>query len=142
MEEKINVLLFCEKQEELLSKILLVFTRKKLKINHFGVDFCEDTLLYKINICYWDYPSNSNNMIALLERIIEVFRCYSHLQIEEVDHQILLFKIPVFQKEKLTHYPISYLFQEKDQWICCGKIPLAHFHSLQNTLTQSKVPFN
>lgn len=142
MKEKITLTLFCEKEETLISKIVLIFTRKKIKIDHFCVNNCEQTLLYKIKIGYWDQPSNNNNMVALLERIIEVFCCYSQNQKELETHQILLFKIPIIHKKQNTRFPIFYLFQEKEHWICCGKIANEHFYTLQNTLTQSTLQFN
>ncbi|OAZ02779.1 hypothetical protein [Flavobacterium succinicans] len=142
MKEKITLTLFCEKEATLISKIVLIFTRKKIKIDHFCVDSCEQTLLYKIRIGYWDHPSNTNNMVALLERIIEVFSCYSQNQEELETHQIKLFKIPILHKDQITHFPVSFLFQEKEYWICCGKIINEHFYALQNTLKKSTLQFN
>lgn len=142
MKEKITLTLFCEKEATLISKIALIFTRKKLQIDHFLVDFCEDTSLYKISIDYWDDETNSKTIVAILERIIEVFCCYSQNQIELETHQIILFKIPTTHKDQITHYPISFLFQEKEQWICCGKIANEYFYALQNTLKKSTLQFN
>ncbi|MCZ8229563.1 hypothetical protein [Flavobacterium sp.] len=142
MKEKITLTLFCEKEETLISKIVLIFTRKKIKIDHFCVNNCEQTLLYKISIGYWDDETNSKTIVAILERIIEVFCCYSQNQKELETHQILLFKIPIILKKQITRFPIYYLFQEKEYWICCGKIANEHFYTLQNTLTQSTLQFN
>ncbi|WP_158729654.1 MULTISPECIES: hypothetical protein [unclassified Flavobacterium] len=142
MKEKITLTLFCEKEETLISKIVLVFTRKKLKIDHFWVDFCEHTSVYKISIAYWDDETNSKTIVAILERIIEVFCCYTQNQKELETHQILLFKIPIIHNDQITQFPISYLFQEKEHWICGGKITNEHFYALQNTLTQAKLEFN
>ncbi|MEM0577899.1 hypothetical protein [Flavobacterium polysaccharolyticum] len=142
MKEKITLTLFCEKEESLISKIVLIFTRKKLQIDHFWVEYCEDTFVYKIRVGYWDHDSNSKTMLALLERIIEVFCCYTQNQKELETHQIILFKIPIPHKDQITHFPISYLFQEKEHWICCGKITNEYFYALQNTLTQAILQFN
>ncbi|MFY8111386.1 MAG: hypothetical protein ACOVKP_05190 [Flavobacterium sp.] len=142
MKEKITLTLFCEKEATLISKIVLIFTRKKIKIDHFCVNNCEQTLLYKISIGYWDDETNSKTIVAILERIIEVFCCYSQNQKELETHQILLFKIPIILKKQITRFPIYYLFQEKEYWICCGKIANEHFYTLQNTLTQSTLQFN
>lgn len=142
MKEKITLTLFCEKEATLISKIVLIFTRKKLQIDHFWVDICEHTSLYKIRIDYWDDETNSKTIVAILERIIEVFCCYTQNEKELETHQILLFKIPIIHKKQITRFPISYLFQEKEHWICCGKIANEHFYTLQNTLTQSSLQFN
>lgn len=142
MKEKITVTLFCEKEATLISKIILVFTRKKIKIDHFWVDFCEFTSLYKIRIGYWDNETNSKTIVAILERIIEVFCCFSQNQKELETHTIILFKIPILHKDQITQFPISYLFQEKEHWICGGKITNEHFYALQNTLTQAILEFN
>ena len=142
MKEKITVTLFCEKEEILISKIVLIFTRKKIKIDHFRVDVCEHTLLYKIQIAFWEHETNSKTIVALLERVIEVFGCYSQNQKELETHQITLFKTPIIHKNLFAPYPLSYLFQEDNHWICCGRIPNEQFYELQNTLKQSTLQFN
>lgn len=142
MKEKITLTLFCEKEATLISKIVLIFTRKKLQIDHFWVDFCEHTSLYKISIGYWDDETNSKTIVAILERIIEVFCCYTQNQEELETHQIILFKIPTLDREQTTYYPISFLFQEKEHWICCSKIINEHYYALQNTLKKSTLEFN
>nr|WP_315158474.1 hypothetical protein [uncultured Flavobacterium sp.] len=142
MKEKITLTLFCEKEATLISKIVLIFTRKKLQIDHFWVDFCERTSLYKISIGYWDDETNSKTIVAILERIIEVFCCYTQNEKELETHQIILFKIPTLDREQTTYYPISFLFQEKEHWICCGKITNEHYYALQNTLKKSTLEFN
>lgn len=142
MKEKITLTLFCEKEATLISKIVLIFTRKKLQIDHFWADFCERTSLYKISIGYWDDETNSKTIVAILERIIEVFCCYTQNEKELETHQIILFKIPTLDREQTTYYPISFLFQEKEHWICCGKITNEHYYALQNTLKKSTLEFN
>lgn len=122
MKEKITITLFCEKQEELISKIALVFTRKKIKINHFSVDLCENTLLYKVKICICDYIDNLYTITSSLKRIIEVFSVYSLDIYEQKTHQIMLLKIPAIHKSQYSNYPITYLFQENEDWICSAKI--------------------
>ena len=142
MKEKITLTLFCEKEATLISKIVLIFTRKKLQIDHFWVDICEHTSLYKIRIDYWNDETNSKTIVAILERIIEVFCCYTQNEKELETHQILLFKIPTIDREQTTYYPISFLFHEKEHWICSSKITNEQYYKLQNTLKKSTLQFN
>lgn len=113
MKEKITLTLFCEKEATLISKIVLIFTRKKLQIDHFWVDICEHTSLYKIRIDYWDDETNSKTIVAILERIIEVFCCYTQNEKELETHQILLFKIPIIHKNKLHDFLFLTYFKKK-----------------------------
>ncbi|WP_348823463.1 hypothetical protein [Flavobacterium aestuarii] len=99
MKQEFTITLFSEKQEGLINKVVLILTRRKTNIYSFTVFFCKTVNLYRFTITLIETESAVQNLVHQMEKIIEVFKCYSQTETELSTHQILLLKFLNFDEK-------------------------------------------
>lgn len=124
MQQEFTITLFSEKQEGLINKVALIFTRRKININSFSVVFCKTVNLYRFTITFTETEEAVQNIVYQMEKVIEVFKCYLQTEAELSTHQILLLKFPNSdEKEKQVTSIINafQIIQENDYCVYTSK---------------------
>ncbi|MBB4802630.1 acetolactate synthase-1/3 small subunit [Flavobacterium nitrogenifigens] len=105
MKEQHTLTIYTEDRFDLLNKIMLVFTRRNIKIESLNISLSEMDDIYKYTILITESSEAVRNVALQIEKIIEVFKCSYHTNEDIVWTQVVLFKIPTNQimiNEKLN----------------------------------------
>lgn len=94
MKNEFTLTIYSEDQIRLISKLSSMFLRKQIQILSLNVSICEIDNMYRHTIVVNQTLDQVINLTAQIEKIIEVYKCYYHINEEIVFIQTALFKVP------------------------------------------------
>ncbi|MBS7254009.1 acetolactate synthase small subunit [Flavobacterium branchiicola] len=94
MKNEFTLTIYSEDQLRLINKLSAMFLRKQVQIVSLNMSVCEMDKIYRHTIVVNETLDVVVNLAAQIEKVIEVFRCFYHLNEELVCRQVALFKIP------------------------------------------------
>ncbi|MCV2487523.1 acetolactate synthase small subunit [Flavobacterium sp. SH_e] len=112
MKNEFTLTIYSEDQLKLINKLAAMFLRKQIKILSLNISDCEIDKMYRHTIVVNEALPDVINLTAQIEKIIEVYKCYYHLNEETVFRQMALFKIPT--EIFMTDIRFEILLREKD----------------------------
>ncbi|WP_281632815.1 acetolactate synthase small subunit [Flavobacterium luteolum] len=106
MKNEFTLTIYSEDQIRLISKLSSMFLRKQIQILSLNMSICEIENMYRHTIVVNETLDQVINLVAQIEKIIEVFKCDYYLNDEIVFRQTALFKIPtaVFMADLNTEF--------------------------------------
>jgi acetolactate synthase-1/3 small subunit len=112
MKSEFTLTIYSEDQIRLITKLSSMFLRKQIQILSLNMSICEIENMYRHTIVVNETLDQVINLVAQIEKIIEVFKCYYHLNEEIVFRQLVLFKIPtaVF----VSNLNMEFMLREND----------------------------
>jgi len=94
MKSEFTLTIYSEDQIRLITRLSSMFLRKQIQILSLNISICEMDTMYRHTIVVNETLDHVINLVAQIEKIIEVYKCYYHLNEEIVFRQLVLFKIP------------------------------------------------
>ncbi|MDQ6530860.1 acetolactate synthase small subunit [Flavobacterium sp. LHD-85] len=94
MKNEFTLTIYSEDQLRLITRLSSMFIRKQIVVLSLNMSICEIDKMYRHTIVVNETLDTVVNLAAQIEKIIEVYKCYYHLNEEIVFRQTALFKIP------------------------------------------------
>ncbi|RYJ37466.1 Acetolactate synthase small subunit [Flavobacterium anhuiense] len=94
MKNEFTLTIYSEDQIRLITKLSSMFIRKQINILSLNMSICEIDKMYRHTIVVNETLDQVINLVAQIEKIIEVYKCYYSLNEEIVSVQTVLFKVP------------------------------------------------
>ncbi|MET3026524.1 acetolactate synthase small subunit [Flavobacterium sp. UW10123] len=94
MKNEFTLTIYSEDQIRLISKLSSMFLRKQIQILSLNMSICEIENMYRHTIVVNETLDQVINLVAQIEKIIEVYKCYYSFKEDIVFKQVALFKIP------------------------------------------------
>jgi len=94
MKNEFTLTIYSEDQLRLITRLSSMFVRKQIVVLSLNMSICEIDKMYRYTIVVNETLDTVINVAAQIEKIIEVYKCYFHLNEEIVFRQTALFKIP------------------------------------------------
>ncbi len=89
------ITIFSENNIGLLTRITIVFTRRKININSLTVSESAIKGVYKFTIVIRETDAQTQKVVAQLEKLIDVLKAFSHTAEEMIFQEIALYKVPI-----------------------------------------------
>lgn len=94
MKEEYTLTIYTEDQIGLISKIAIIFSRRKISMQSLNISSSEIDKMYRFTIVVKESYEIAKNLVLQIEKIIDVFRCYCHTDREIIWKQMALCKVP------------------------------------------------
>lgn len=95
MKQQFTISVFTENHIGLLHRIAAIFTRRHINIESITASETEAHGIYRYTIVVTEERSLVKKLCKQVERQIEVFQAYYHLNNEVITQEIALYKLPV-----------------------------------------------
>ncbi|MBJ2126744.1 acetolactate synthase small subunit [Flavobacterium sp. IB48] len=112
MKNEFTLTIYSEDQLRLMNKLSSMFIRKQIDILSLNMSICEIDKAYRHTIVITETLNTVVNLVAQIEKIIEVFKCYYSLNDEIVSKQTALFKM--FTEVFMTNSKMENLLRENN----------------------------
>jgi len=92
--QEYNIIVYSENHIGLLSRITLVFTRRKMNIESLTVSESAIHGVYKFTIVVMETHDRVSKVIGQLEKIVDVLKAFYHTNDQMIYQEIALYKVP------------------------------------------------
>lgn len=93
MKQEYIITVFSENHIGLLSRITIVFTRRKINIDSLTVSESAISGIFKFTIVINDTPDRVEKVVGQLEKIVDVMKVYANTNDEMIFQEIALYKV-------------------------------------------------
>ena len=94
MKREFNITVFSENHIGLLTRITIVFTRRKINIDSLTVSQSALAGIYKFTIVINTSEDTVKKTVAQIEKIVDVLKAFYHTNEEMIYQEIALYKVP------------------------------------------------
>ena len=94
MKQEYNITVYSENHIGMLSRITLVFTRRKINIDSLTVSESAISGIYKFTIVIKSTPDLIVKVVGQIEKQIDVLKAFYHTNDEMIFQEIALYKVP------------------------------------------------
>lgn len=129
MKNQYTFTIYAEYQIQLLQKITLIFSRKKINIESFNFSNSEVDQIARFTIVVTETADVVQNLVPQMEKIIEVFKCYCNTNEEITWKQLVLFKVPT---TAASDENLSFLLKKWDVKAICIEKDYTVFQAVGN----------
>lgn len=104
MKQEYIITVFSEDHIGLLSRITIIFTRRKINIDSLTVSASAIPGIFKFTIVINETPDRVQKVVAQLEKVVDVIKAYFNTNSEMIFQEIALYKVPIeelFESDKI-----------------------------------------
>ncbi len=104
MKQEYIITVFSEDHIGLLSRITIIFTRRKINIDSLTVSESAIPGIFKFTIVIRETPDRVQKVVGQLEKVVDVMKAYFNTNDEMVFQEIALYKVPIeelFESDKV-----------------------------------------
>ncbi|OFX63283.1 MAG: acetolactate synthase small subunit [Bacteroidetes bacterium GWB2_41_8] len=104
MKQEYIITVFSEDHIGLLSRITIVFTRRKINIDSLTVSASAIPGIFKFTIVINETSDRVQKVVAQLEKVVDVIKAYFNTNAEMIFQEIALYKVPIeelFESDKI-----------------------------------------
>lgn len=112
MKNEFTLTIYSEDQIRLITKLSSLFLRKQIQILSLNISISEIEHMYRHTIVVNESLDTVINLVAQIEKIIEVFKCHYSSNDEIVSKQMVLFKMAT--EVLMTNANMESLLRESD----------------------------
>ena len=94
MNREFNITVFSENHIGLLTRITIVFTRRKINIESLTVSESAISGVYKFTIVVHTSEDSVKKVVSQIEKIVDVLKAFYHTNEEMIYQEIALYKVP------------------------------------------------
>lgn len=94
MKQEFNITVFSENHIGLLTRITIVFTRRKINIESLTVSESAIAGVYKFTIVVHTSEDSVKKVVSQIEKIVDVLKAFYHTNQEMIYQEIALYKVP------------------------------------------------
>lgn len=94
MKQEFNITVFSENHIGLLTRITIVFTRRKINIESLTVSESAIKGIYKFTIVVHTTEDAVKKVVSQIEKIVDVLKAFYHSNEEMIYQEIALYKVP------------------------------------------------
>jgi acetolactate synthase I/III small subunit len=94
MKQEFNITVFSENHIGLLTRITIVFTRRKINIESLTVSQSALAGIYKFTIVVKAAEDTVKKVVGQIEKIVDVLKAFYHTNDEMIYQEIALYKVP------------------------------------------------
>jgi acetolactate synthase I/III small subunit len=94
MKQEFNITVFSENHIGLLTRITIVFTRRKINIDSLTVSESAISGIYKFTIVVNTTEDSVKKVVSQIEKIVDVLKAFYHTNEELIYQEIALYKVP------------------------------------------------
>ncbi len=94
MKQEYNITVFSENHIGLLTRITIVFTRRKINIESLTVSQSAIQGIYKFTIVVKTAEDTVQKVVGQIEKIVDVLKAFYHSNEEMIYQEIALYKVP------------------------------------------------
>ncbi len=94
MKKEFNITVFSENHIGLLTRITIVFTRRKINIESLTVSESAIKGIYKFTIVVHTNEDSVKKVVSQIEKIVDVLKAFYHTNEEMIYQEIALYKVP------------------------------------------------
>ena len=94
MKQEYNITVFSENHIGLLTRITIVFTRRKINIESLTVSESAIAGVYKFTIVVCTSEDSVKKVVSQIEKIVDVLKAFYHTNNELIYQEIALYKVP------------------------------------------------
>lgn len=94
MKQEFNITVFSENHIGLLTRITIVFTRRKINIESLTVSQSALAGIYKFTIVVKTTEDTVKKVVGQIEKIVDVLKAFYHTNEEMIYQEIALYKVP------------------------------------------------
>ena len=94
MKQEFNITVFSENHIGLLTRITIVFTRRKINIDSLTVSESAIKGIYKFTIVINTTEDAVKKVVSQIEKIVDVLKAFYHTNEEMIYQEIALYKVP------------------------------------------------
>ncbi len=94
MKQEFNITVFSENHIGLLTRITIVFTRRKINIESLTVSQSAIQGIYKFTIVVKTTEDTVQKVVGQIEKIVDVLKAFYHSNEEMIYQEIALYKVP------------------------------------------------
>ncbi len=94
MKQEFIITVYSENHIGLLSRITLIFTRRKINIESLTVSESAISGVYKFTIVVKETADRVQKVVGQLEKIVDVMKAFCHTNEEMIYQEIALYKVP------------------------------------------------
>lgn len=94
MKQEFNITVFSENHIGLLTRITIVFTRRKINIESLTVSESAIKGIYKFTIVVLTTEDAVKKVVSQIEKIVDVLKAFYHTNEEMIYQEIALYKVP------------------------------------------------
>jgi acetolactate synthase-1/3 small subunit len=95
MKKEFIITVFSENHIGLLTRITIVFTRRKINIDSLTVSESAIKGIYKFTIVIRETEAQVSKVVNQLEKLIDVLKAFYHTNEEMIYQEIALYKVPI-----------------------------------------------
>ncbi|MCE4565271.1 acetolactate synthase small subunit [Maribellus sp. CM-23] len=95
MKKEFIITIFSENHIGLLTRITIVFTRRKINIDSLTVSESALQGIYKFTIVIKETEAQTQKVVNQLEKLIDVLKAFYHTNDEMIYQEIALYKVPI-----------------------------------------------
>jgi acetolactate synthase-1/3 small subunit len=104
MKQEYIITVFSEDHIGLLSRITIIFTRRKINIDSLTVSASAIPGIFKFTILIRETPDRVQKVVGQLEKVVDVMKAYFNTNDEMICQEIALYKVPIeelFESDKV-----------------------------------------
>ncbi|HCY40537.1 MAG TPA: acetolactate synthase small subunit [Prolixibacteraceae bacterium] len=104
MKQEYIITVFSEDHIGLLSRITIIFTRRKINIDSLTVSASAIPGIFKFTIVINETSDRVQKVVAQLEKVVDVIKAYFNTNAEMIFQEIALYKVPIeelFESDKI-----------------------------------------
>jgi acetolactate synthase-1/3 small subunit len=104
MKQEFNITVFSENHIGLLTRITIVFTRRKINIESLTVSESAIEGIYKFTIVVRTTKDAVKKVVSQIEKIVDVLKAFYHTNDEIIYQEIALYKVPteaLYESDKI-----------------------------------------
>lgn len=95
MKQEFNITVYSENHIGLLSRITLIFTRRKMNIESLTVSESAIAGVFKFTIVINETRDRVGKVVGQLEKVVDVMKAFYHTNEEMIFQEIALYKVPI-----------------------------------------------
>ena len=106
MKQEYIITVFSEDHIGLLSRITIIFTRRKINIDSLTVSESAIPGIFKFTIVIRETPDRVQKVVGQLEKVVDVMKAYYNTNDEMIFQEIALYKVPIeelFESDKVEN---------------------------------------
>ncbi len=95
MRKEYIITVYSENHIGLLTRITIVFTRRKINIDSLTVSESAIPGIYKFTIVIHETEAQTQKVVSQLEKLVDVMKAFYHTSEEMISQEIALYKVPI-----------------------------------------------
>ena len=106
MKQEYIITVFSEDSIGLLSRITIIFTRRKINIDSLTVSASAIPGIFKFTIVIKETSDRVHKVVGQLEKVVDVIKAYFNINDEMIYQEIALYKVPIeelFESDKVEN---------------------------------------